>query len=57
MSISLEPSVQFTSFLDTIYLKVCPTSRWCHFCADDVTGVHTGAQNVLGVHFLVEKQR
>ena len=38
MSISLEPSVQFTSFLDTIFLRVCPTTRWHHFHGDDVMG-------------------
>ena len=32
MSISLEPSVRFTSFLDTVYLRVCPTTRWSCFC-------------------------
>ena len=56
MSISLEPSVRFTSVLDTIYLRVCPTTRWHRFCSDDVTGVHTGAQNVSGIRFLVENK-
>ena len=56
MSISLEPSVQFTSFLDTIYLRVCPTTRWHHFCSDDIMGVCMGVQNVSGVRFLVENK-
>ena len=38
MSISLEPSVRFTSFLDTVYLRVCPTTRWHCFCSNDITG-------------------
>ena len=38
MSISLEPLVRFTSFLDTIYLRVYPTTKWHCFCSNDVTG-------------------
>ena len=49
VSISLEPSVQFTSFLDTIYLRVCPTTRWHHFYGDNVTGyVHRCAKCIGG---------
>ena len=33
MSISRELLVQFTSFLDTIYLRVCPTTRCIIFAA------------------------
>ena len=29
MAVSLEPSVQFTSNLDRMYLRVCPTTRFC----------------------------
>ena len=38
MSISLEPLVWFTSFLDTVYLRVCPTTKWCCFCSSDIMG-------------------
>ena len=43
MSISQEPSVRFASNLDTVYLRVCPTTWWRRFCGDDVTGVCMGA--------------
>ena len=38
MSISLEPLVQFTSFLVTVYLRVCPTTRWHCFHGNDIMG-------------------
>ena len=38
MAVSREPSVQFTSFLDTVYLRICPTTRLCCFHGNDVTG-------------------
>ena len=42
--------------LDTIYLRVCPTTRWHHLCGDDVTAVCTGAQNISRVCFLAENK-
>ena len=56
MAVSWEPLIQLTLNLDTVYLRVCPTTRWCHFCGDDVTGVCTDAQNIPQVHFLVENK-
>ena len=38
MAVSQEPLVGFTPILDTIYLKVCPTTRWHHFCGIDIMG-------------------
>ena len=40
MAVSQEPLVRLTPNLDTVYLRVCPTTREHHFCGDDVTGVH-----------------
>ena len=38
MLISQEPSVWFTSNLDRVYMRVCPTTRWHCFCHNDITG-------------------
>ena len=57
MAVSWEPLVQLTPNLDTVYLGMCPTTRWCHFHGNDIIGVWTGVQNVPRMHFLAEKQR
>ena len=55
VSISLEPSVRFTSFLDTIYLRVCPTTRWHCFLWQWCHRVCMGARNAPGVVFRLRK--
>ena len=48
MSISQELLVRFTSNLDSVYMRVCPTTRCCCFYSDDFMGVHTGAPKCIG---------
>ena len=36
MDVSRELLVRLTPLLDTVYLRVCPTTMWCHFYSDDV---------------------
>ena len=56
-SVNISGTVGLIYFiLDTIYLRVFPTTRWHCFCSNDVTGVCTGAQNISGVHFLAENK-
>ena len=31
-------SVQLTPHLDTVYLGVCSSTRWHHFCGNDIMG-------------------
>ena len=38
MLISQEPSVQFTLNFDSVYMRVCPTTRWHNFCSNDIVG-------------------
>ena len=38
MSISQEPSVQFTSNFDTVCMRVCPTKQWHCLHGNDVMG-------------------
>ena len=36
--ISQELLVQFTTNLDSVYMRVCPTTKWHHFNSSDVMG-------------------
>ena len=38
MAVFREPLIQLTPNLDTVYLRVCPTTRWCCFHSNYVTG-------------------
>ena len=54
--ISQEPLVQFTSNLDSVWVRVCPTIRWHCFYGDDIMGciqvckVHTRCFSGLKKH-------
>ena len=55
MLISQEPSVRFTSNLDSVWVRVCSTTRWHCFCAMTLPGVY-GCTKCIPEGFLAEKQ-
>ena len=46
MAVSWEPSVQFASEFDTVYLRVCPTTRWRLFAAMTSRGAYGCAKRI-----------
>ena len=55
MAVSWELLVQLTPDLDTVYLRVCPTTRWHHFHDNESWGAYGCVKCIVGV-FLAEKQ-
>ena len=54
MLISQELLVQFTSNLDSVWVRVCPTTRWHHFHGDYVMGCIWAMKCIQDI-FLAEK--